>query len=92
MRSFTYQYKGETVETLWAVSVEKGDLRYKVKLGTDLWRWEKVLRLSWSKGLTFQIMFLYKMDMMLFMPCDMINEGPWGGIIKSSSSMSHPVE
>ena len=37
MRSFTYQYKGETVESLWAVSVEKGDLRYRVKLGTDLW-------------------------------------------------------
>jgi hypothetical protein len=37
MRSFTYQYKGETVESLWAVSVEKGDLRYKVKLGTDQW-------------------------------------------------------
>ena len=25
------------MESLWAVSVEKGDLRYKVKLGTDLW-------------------------------------------------------
>jgi hypothetical protein len=37
MRSFTYHYKGETVESLWAVSVENGDLRYKVKLGTDLW-------------------------------------------------------
>ena len=37
MRSFTYQYKGETVESLWAVSVENGDLRYRVKLGTDLW-------------------------------------------------------
>lgn len=37
MRSFTYQYKGETVESIWAVSVENGDLRYRVKLGTDLW-------------------------------------------------------
>jgi hypothetical protein len=37
MRPFTYQYKGETVESFWAVSVEKGDLRYKVKLGADLW-------------------------------------------------------
>ncbi len=37
MRSFTYQYKGETVESLWAASVENGDLRYRVKLGTDLW-------------------------------------------------------
>ena len=37
MRPFTYQYKGETVESLWAVSIEKGELRYKVKLGTDLW-------------------------------------------------------
>jgi hypothetical protein len=37
MRPFTYQYKGETVESLWAVSVEKGDLRYRVKIGTDLW-------------------------------------------------------
>lgn len=25
------------MESLWAVSVENGDLRYKVKLGTDLW-------------------------------------------------------
>jgi len=37
MRSFTYQYKGETVESLWAVSVEKGNLRYKVKLDGDRW-------------------------------------------------------
>jgi hypothetical protein len=37
MRSFTYQYKGETVESLWAVSVEHGELRYKVKLGVDQW-------------------------------------------------------
>ena len=37
MRSFTYQYKGETVESLWAVSVEGGHLHYKVKLGDDLW-------------------------------------------------------
>ena len=37
MRSFNYQYKGETVESLWAASVENGDLCYKVKLGTDLW-------------------------------------------------------
>ncbi len=37
MRSFNYQYKGETVESLWAASVDGGDLCYKVKLGTDLW-------------------------------------------------------
>ncbi|MDP9040532.1 MAG: hypothetical protein M3N30_01045 [Bacteroidota bacterium] len=37
MQSFTYEYKGETVESLWGVSTEKGELRYKVKLGTDLW-------------------------------------------------------
>ena len=37
MRSFTYQYKGETVESLWAASVENGDLRYRVKLGIELW-------------------------------------------------------
>ena len=37
MRPFTYQYKGETVESLWAFSVENGSLRYKVKLGIDLW-------------------------------------------------------
>ncbi len=36
MQSFTYQYKGETVESLCAISVEKGDIRYKVKL-RDVW-------------------------------------------------------
>jgi len=36
MHPFTYQYKGETVESLYAISVEKGDVRYKVKL-RDVW-------------------------------------------------------
>ena len=37
MQPFTYQYKGETVESLWSVSLEKGQLRYKVKLSDILW-------------------------------------------------------
>jgi hypothetical protein len=37
MREFNYQNKGETVESLYAISVEKGSLRYKAKLGSDLW-------------------------------------------------------
>ncbi len=36
MQPFTYQYKGETFESLYALSVEKGDARYKVKL-QDTW-------------------------------------------------------
>jgi len=37
MIPFTYQYKGETIESLFAISVDKGDVRIKVKLTTDLW-------------------------------------------------------
>jgi len=37
MQPFTYQYKGETVESLWAVSVENGHLQYKVKLDDNHW-------------------------------------------------------
>jgi hypothetical protein len=36
MYPFTYQCKGETFESLYAISLEKGDLRYKVKL-RDVW-------------------------------------------------------
>jgi hypothetical protein len=36
MRPFTYQYKGETFESLYALSFEKGDARYQVKL-RDTW-------------------------------------------------------
>jgi len=32
MYPFTYQYKGETFESLYALSIEKGDARYQVKL------------------------------------------------------------
>lgn len=37
MQSFTYHYKGETVESLWSLSVDNGQPRYKVKLSDDLW-------------------------------------------------------
>jgi hypothetical protein len=36
MYPFTYQYKGETFESFYALSLEKGDVRYKVKL-QDTW-------------------------------------------------------
>jgi len=36
MFPFTYQYKGETFESLYALTPEKGDARYKVKL-PDAW-------------------------------------------------------
>ena len=36
MSPFTYQYKGETFESLYAISVEKGEARYLVKL-PDAW-------------------------------------------------------
>jgi hypothetical protein len=36
MKSFTYLYKEDTVESLYALSSEKGDIRYKVKLN-DVW-------------------------------------------------------
>ena len=36
MYPFTYQYKDETFESLYALSVEKGDVRYNVKL-RDTW-------------------------------------------------------
>ena len=36
MQPFTYQYKGETFESLCELSMEKGDIRYKVKL-QDTW-------------------------------------------------------
>ena len=36
MYPFTYQYKGETFESFYALSAEKGDTRYQVKL-QDAW-------------------------------------------------------
>ena len=36
MYPFTYQYKGETFESLYSLSAEKGDARYQVKL-QDAW-------------------------------------------------------
>ena len=36
MYPFTYQYKGETFESLYSFSAEKGDARYTVKLH-DTW-------------------------------------------------------
>ncbi len=36
MYPFTYQYKGETFESFYALSLEKGDARYQVKL-QDAW-------------------------------------------------------
>ena len=37
MRPFTYQYKGETIESLYAPYPNNGRLEYKVKLNSDTW-------------------------------------------------------
>ena len=37
MRPFTYQYKGETIESLYAPYPNNGRLEYKVKLSSDVW-------------------------------------------------------
>lgn len=37
MRPFTYQYKGETIESLYAPYPNNGRLEYKVKLNSDVW-------------------------------------------------------
>ena len=36
MNPFTYQYKGETFEYVYALSLEKDDARYQIKL-QDAW-------------------------------------------------------
>ena len=37
MRPFTYQYKGETIESLYAPYPNNGKLEYKVKLNSEVW-------------------------------------------------------
>jgi hypothetical protein len=37
MRPFTYHYKGETIESLYAPYPSNGRLEYKVKLNSDTW-------------------------------------------------------